>query len=108
MATLSFRRMSAHSRDRVLLQYLFVIGLVVDLHGGKHAHHGAVEGDGEHEVGHVLVRKRLLDLAEGRVGHADIAGHLARALERLEGLPSVSANRPLMSSSVTPNSLPIL
>src|SRR6185312_13302683 len=50
MATLSFKRMSIHSRDRVLLQYLFVIGFVVDLHGGEHAHDRAVEGDGEHEI----------------------------------------------------------
>src|SRR6185369_12559420 len=62
MATLSLRRMSAHSRDRVLLQYLFVIGLVVDLHGGEHAHHGAVVGDDEHQIGHVLVGEVLLDL----------------------------------------------
>src|ERR1700722_16793612 len=81
MATRSFRRMSAHSRDRVLLQYFFVIGLVVDLHGGEHADHGAVEGDGQHEVGHVLVGKILLDLGEGRFGHADVEHHLAGALE---------------------------
>src|SRR4029077_4613101 len=42
MATRSFRRMSAHSWDRVLFQYLFVVRLVVDLHGGEHADHGAV------------------------------------------------------------------
>src|ERR1700721_3050778 len=61
MAMRSFKRMSVHSRDRVLLQYLFIIRLVVDLHGGEHADHGAVEGDGQHQVGHVLVRKILLD-----------------------------------------------
>src|SRR6266446_6863058 len=65
MATRSFRRMSVHSRDRVLLQYLFVSGFVVDLHGGEHADHGAIEGDGEHEIGHVLVAEFLLDLGEG-------------------------------------------
>src|SRR5206468_5576892 len=54
MATRSFRRISFHSRDRVLLQYLFVIGLVVHLHRGQNADDGAIEGDGEHEVGHVL------------------------------------------------------
>src|SRR6202035_807870 len=69
MAMRSFRRMSVHSRDRVLLQYLFVIGLVVHLHGGEHPDHGAVEGDGEHEVGHMLVAQVLLDLGEGGVGH---------------------------------------
>src|SRR3954467_7899785 len=47
MATRSFRRISFHSRDRVLLQYLFVVRLVVHLHRRQHAHHGAVEGDGE-------------------------------------------------------------
>src|SRR5689334_7316510 len=73
IATLSFRRMSLHSRDRILLQYLFVIGLVVDLHRGEHAHHGIVEGDGEHQVGHVLVGEVLLDLGEGGFGHADVA-----------------------------------
>src|ERR1700758_4400587 len=41
MATRSLKRMSVHSRDRVLLQYLFVSGLVVDLHGGEHADHRA-------------------------------------------------------------------
>src|SRR5712671_4949467 len=81
MATRSLRRMSAHSGDRVLLQYLFVIGLVVDLHGGEHAYHGAVVGDDEHQVGHVLVGEVLLDLGEGRLRHADVARHLARALE---------------------------
>src|SRR5215813_10089340 len=55
MATRSFRRMSACSGDRVLLEYLFIIGLVVDLHGREHAHHGAVEGDGEHEIDHLLI-----------------------------------------------------
>src|SRR5437899_10997686 len=81
IATLSFRRMSGDSRDRVLLEHLFVVGFVVDLHGGEHAHHGAVEGDGQHQVGHVLVAEMLFDLGEGRVRHADIARHLARALE---------------------------
>src|SRR5258708_421478 len=32
IATLSFKRMSVHSRDRELLGYRFVIWLVVDLH----------------------------------------------------------------------------
>src|SRR5216683_2822774 len=78
MATRSFRRMSVHSRDRVLLQYLFVSGFVVDLHGSEHPDDGAIEGDGEHEIGHVLVAEFLLDLVEGRVRHADVARHLAR------------------------------
>src|SRR5712671_6548695 len=65
MATRSFRRMSVHSRYRVLLQYLFISGFVVDLHGSEHADHGAIEGDGEHETGHVLVAELLLDLGEG-------------------------------------------
>src|SRR3954470_943135 len=55
MATRSFRRISFPSRDWVLLQYLFVIGFVVHLHGREHAHDGAIEGDGKHEIGHVLV-----------------------------------------------------
>src|ERR1044071_2458999 len=67
MATLSLRRMSGHSWNRILLEHLFVVGLVVDLHGGEHADHGAVEGDGQHQVGHVLVAEMLLDLGEGRV-----------------------------------------
>src|ERR1700741_25175 len=54
MAMRSFRRMSVHSRDRVLLQYLLVIRLVVDLHRRQDADDGAIEGDGEHEIGHVL------------------------------------------------------
>src|SRR5580698_1177959 len=64
MAIRSFKRISFHSRDRVLLQYLFVIGLVVHFHGGEHADHGTVEGDGEHQIGHVLVGKLLLDLGK--------------------------------------------
>src|SRR3569832_1117206 len=67
IATLSFKRMSVHSRDRVQLEYLFVIWLVVDLHGGEHAHHAAIEGDGQHEVDHVLVREMLLALGKGRI-----------------------------------------
>src|SRR6202020_3610472 len=67
MAIRSFKRMSVHSRDRVLLQYLFVIGLIVHLHGGEHADHGAVARDGEHQIGHVLVGQFLLDLGEGRI-----------------------------------------
>src|SRR4030095_1329379 len=59
MAHRCFRRLSFRSRDRVLLQYLFVIGFVVHLHRRQHAHHGAVEGDGEHEVGHVFVGELL-------------------------------------------------
>src|SRR5256885_51646 len=81
MATRSFRRISFHSRDRVLLQYLFVIGLVVDLHGRQHADHGAVEGDGEHEVDHLFVGELLLDLGEGRLRHRKIAHHLACAAQ---------------------------
>src|SRR5690349_2948014 len=72
MATRSLSRMSLHSRDRVLLQHLFVVGLVVDLHGGEHAHDRAVEGDGQHQVGHVLVAEVLLDLGEGRVRHGEV------------------------------------
>src|SRR5262249_51940270 len=81
MATLSFRRMSAHSRDWVLLENFLVVGLIVDLHRRQHAHHGAVIGDDQHQVGHVLVGEVLLDLGKGRLGHADVARHLARALE---------------------------
>src|SRR5215831_7264488 len=80
MATLSFRRMSAHSRDGVSAQHFLIIGLVVDLHGGEHAHHGAVEGDGQHQVDHVLVGKVLLDLAEGGAGKAELRNNLAGAL----------------------------
>src|SRR6266852_5956245 len=77
MATRSFRRMSGHSRYRILLEHFLVLRLVVDFHGGKHTHHGAVEGDGEHQVGHMLVAETLLYLREGRVGHAEIPHHLA-------------------------------
>src|SRR6266702_4976675 len=69
MATRYFRRISFHSRDRVLLQYLFVVGLIVHLHRRQYPNHRAIEGDGEHEVGHVLVGKLLLDLDEGRLRH---------------------------------------
>src|SRR3954451_16995048 len=69
MATRSFRRISFHSRDRVLFQYLFVIGFIVHFHRRQHADHGAVEGDGEHEVDHVLVGKFFLDLGERRNRH---------------------------------------
>src|SRR5882757_2803479 len=79
MATRSFRRMSVHSRNRVLLQYLFVIRLVVHLHGGEHADHGAVEGNGEHQIGHVLVGEFLLDFGKRRVGHCELTHHLAGA-----------------------------
>src|SRR5712671_7268310 len=81
MAMRSFRRMSFHSRDWILRQYLFVSGLVVDFHGGQHADDGAVEGDGEHEIGHVLVGELLLDLGEGSIGHREFAHHLARAFQ---------------------------
>src|SRR6185312_2652338 len=89
MATRSFRRILFHSRDRVLFQYLFVIGFVVHLHGRQHAHHAAVEGDGEHEVDHELVRELLLDFGERRIRHCKLAHHLAGAAqnglcERLE------------------------
>src|SRR6516165_6560385 len=81
MATRSFRRMSAYSGDRVLLEYLFIIGLVVDLHGREHAHHGAIVGDGEHEIDHLLVGEMFLDLGKGRHRHPELAGHFARALQ---------------------------
>src|SRR6266853_5637967 len=81
MATLSFRRMSRHSRDRILLQHFLVGGLVVDLHRRQHPHDGAIEGDGQHQVDHVLVREMLLQLSKSRVEHAKIAHHLARSLE---------------------------
>src|SRR5206468_12201739 len=89
MATRSFRRMLLHSRDRVLLQYLFVIGLIVHLHGREHPHDGAIERDGKHEIGHVLVGELLLDLGEGRFRHRELAHHLAcapqdRLRQRLE------------------------
>src|SRR6202041_2036668 len=61
MAIRSFRRMSFHSRDRVLQQYLFVGWFVVDLHGGEHADYRAVEGDGQHQIGHLLVGELPLD-----------------------------------------------
>src|ERR1700732_3733086 len=53
MAVRSFRRMSLHSRDWGLLQHIFVRGLIVDSHGGDHTDNRAVEGDGEHEIGHM-------------------------------------------------------
>src|SRR6202035_4268757 len=85
MAILSFKRISAHSGDWVLLQYFFVIWLVVDLHGREHAHHGVVEGDGEHEIDHLLVVEMLLDLGKRRHRHFQILRHLSRALEDCAG-----------------------
>src|SRR5947208_8580435 len=79
MATRSFRRMSIHSRNRVLLQYLFVMGFVVDLHRREYADFVAVEGDRKHESGHVLVAQLLLDLSKGDLRHCEVADHLARA-----------------------------
>src|ERR1700730_6380233 len=79
MATQSFRRILLHSRYRVLLQYLFIGGVVVDLHGGEHADDGAIEGNGEHEIGHVLVGELLLDLGKGRTRHRKLAHHFACA-----------------------------
>src|SRR6267154_312812 len=81
MAMRSLRRMSVHSRDRVLLQYLFVSWFVVDLHGGEHADDRAVEGNGENEIGHVLVRELPLDLGEGFVRHRKLPHHLAGAFQ---------------------------
>src|SRR5229473_4903636 len=81
MATRSFRRMSVHSGDRVLFQYLFVSRFVVDLHGSEHADNRAIEGAGEHEIGHVLVRELPLDLGEGRIRHRKLAHHFARAFQ---------------------------
>src|SRR6266853_437237 len=81
IATRSFRRMSVHSRNRVLLKYLFVMGLVVDLHRREHTDHGAVEGDREHEIGHVLVAEMLFDLGESGIGHRKFVHHLARAFQ---------------------------
>src|SRR5258707_14427569 len=81
MAIRSFRRMSVHSRDRVLLKYLFIIGLVVDLHGRQHAHHGAIEGDREHEIDHQLVGQFALDLGKSRLRHRKLSDHFARALQ---------------------------
>src|SRR5882757_3904878 len=81
MATRSLRRISLHSRDRVLLQYLFVGRFVVDLHGGEHADHGAVERNRQHQIGHVLVGELPLDLGKGRIRHRELADHLAGALE---------------------------
>src|SRR3954462_8977031 len=81
MATRSFRRISFHSRDRVLFQYLFVIGFVVHFHRRQHADHGAVEGDGQHEVDHVLVGKLLFDLGEGCLRHRKLPHHLAGAAQ---------------------------
>src|SRR6185437_4795729 len=66
MAMRSFRRrMSGYSRDRVLLQYLFVIWLVVHFHGGEHAHDGAIKGDGEDEARHLLGREFFPNLGKG-------------------------------------------
>src|SRR5260370_37541006 len=92
MAMRSFRRMSFDSRNWVLHQYLFVSGLVVYFHGGQHADNGAVEGDSEHQIGHMLIAEHLLDLGEGSLGHREFARHLARALQdrarqRLERRP---------------------
>src|SRR5207244_11005568 len=78
MATRSFRRMSFHSGYRVLLEYLFIMRLIVDLHRRQHPHHGAVEGDGEDEIDHVLVGKFALDLGKRRLRHRKLAHHLAR------------------------------
>src|ERR1700759_2395733 len=69
MATLSFKRILVYSRNRVLLQYLFVIGLVVHFHGSEHAHHGAVGRDGQHQIDHVLVGEMLLDLGKRLLPH---------------------------------------
>src|SRR5229473_2799449 len=63
----------------VLLQYLFIGGLVVDLQGGEHADDREIEGDGEHEIGHVLVREFLLDLGESCIRHRKLAHHFACA-----------------------------
>src|ERR1700760_1602338 len=62
MAILSCRRMLPDSRNWILLQHFLVLGLVIHLGGREHAHDGAVESDGDHEVDHMLVRELLLDL----------------------------------------------
>src|SRR5581483_1477500 len=85
MAILSFKRILAHSRDRILLEDFLVIRFVVDLHGGEHAHHRVVEGDGQHQIDHLLVVEMLLDLGKGRHRHFQIFGHLARALQDRAG-----------------------
>ena len=77
------------------MQYLFIIGFVVNLHGGKHADHGAIEGDGEHEVGHVLVGELLFDLGEGCIRHRKPAHHLAGAFQDRPG-QRLEARRPAL------------
>src|ERR1700761_4603193 len=81
MAIRSFKRILVHSRDRVLLQYLFVIGFVVHLHGRQHADHRAVERDGDNQVGHLLVAEVLFDLGEGGLRHRQLAHHFTGALQ---------------------------
>src|SRR5229473_650375 len=85
MAMRSFRRMSFHSGNWVLHEYLFVSRFVVYLHGGEHAHHCAVERNGEHEIGHMLVRELLLDRGEGSIRHRQLAHHFAGALQDRAG-----------------------
>src|SRR6266404_5552976 len=98
MATRSFRRMflsfafplrpfgppppsDGGGREGVLLQHFLVLRLVVDLHGSEHTDDGAVEGDSQHQVDHVLVTQAFFYLPECGVRHAEIAHHLARTLE---------------------------
>src|SRR5229473_4073514 len=85
MAMRSFRRMSFHSGNWVLHEYLFVSRFVVYLHGGEHAHHCAVERNGEHEVGHMLVGELLLDRGEASIRHRQLAHHFAGALQDRAG-----------------------
>src|SRR6516165_7072660 len=76
MAMRSFRRISVHSGNRVMLQYLFVVRLIVDFHGRQHTHYSAIEGDRENEVDHVFVGKMTFDLGKRRLGHCKLARHL--------------------------------
>jgi hypothetical protein len=64
-----------------LLQIGQIFVLDVDLQRRQDAHHGAIESDGQDQVGKALGVEFFAQLREGGVGDGEFRGHFARRLE---------------------------
>ena len=101
--------------QREFPQVVQVIVLDVDLQRSQQAHHAAVNGNDQEQIDDTLMIEAFAQLRERLLGQIRLRGQFARGTQRrarkrrqIGGLTCALRSIAWISSSVTPNSRPIL